>query len=480
MRTLFFILSAICIAAIAGAQPLQGPFEIRINNGTSLDVILIGARSDSVTDLILQSGDSIYHAAVMTASGTIRAGWSPFPLLSNGWTPSLKCMTTVDTFWAAVVYEDTLVKNRTMYYRGTDEVDLYYHLDYGDNFPGGPGEFGINSYAFTCGALPNEIGVVANQTEWVIAGPPFTQIFYSVTLSLAIGNGGYNIYRFGDYGSAMAYGASTGIAYNGGDTLQFLSSNSWRLNVVNFININDPWTLEISTVTELPCGGTILATLKTHGGKILVLETNRLLEITGAQPCQLLSVSVSNPLAACSHPDYGIAWLERYEHGLVLNRIDTSGNAVYPAGAIRWPDTDHEIVEAALDITNDGLLTVLWSERGTADTAATSLYLASVGWSTYLDASERSFIPHPSSFSFSSFPNPFNGTLKIEYSLPTAQNIKLSVYNVLGQKVETLVAKRMESGSHTATWNPNCAGGVYFITLKTETESKTTKVLYLR
>ena len=84
------------------------------------------------------------------------------------------------------------------------------------------------------------------------------------------------------------------------------------------------------------------------------------------------------------------------------------------------------------------------------------------------------------SFILSAFPNPFNGTLKIEYALPNAQNVNLCVFNVLGQKVETLVAARMESGEHAAIWNPACAGGVYFVTLKTETETRSTKILYIR
>jgi fibronectin type 3 domain-containing protein len=75
---------------------------------------------------------------------------------------------------------------------------------------------------------------------------------------------------------------------------------------------------------------------------------------------------------------------------------------------------------------------------------------------------------HPSSFELlQNFPNPFNPVTQIIYSLPEASHVEVSVYNVRGERVATLVNERQESGSHTVVWNAEKVGsGVYFIRMQ--------------
>jgi len=66
------------------------------------------------------------------------------------------------------------------------------------------------------------------------------------------------------------------------------------------------------------------------------------------------------------------------------------------------------------------------------------------------------------------YPNPFNPSTTISYQLPQASEVTLEVYNMLGQKVRTLVSDRIAAGSHLAVWdgrNDNGAevgSGIYF------------------
>ena len=69
------------------------------------------------------------------------------------------------------------------------------------------------------------------------------------------------------------------------------------------------------------------------------------------------------------------------------------------------------------------------------------------------------------------YPNPFNPSTTIRFSLPFASNVKLVVYNVLGQQIATLVEGSMVAGQHEVQWNAlsglnrSVSSGVYFYRL---------------
>jgi len=51
------------------------------------------------------------------------------------------------------------------------------------------------------------------------------------------------------------------------------------------------------------------------------------------------------------------------------------------------------------------------------------------------------------------YPNPFNPTTTIKYQLPQSSDVTLSIYNILGQKVRTLLNSRIEAGYHSVEWD---------------------------
>ena len=62
------------------------------------------------------------------------------------------------------------------------------------------------------------------------------------------------------------------------------------------------------------------------------------------------------------------------------------------------------------------------------------------------------------------YPNPFNPTTTLNFSLPNEGNVKINIYNSIGQKVETLVNAKMSNGNHQVVWDASgMASGLFVI-----------------
>lgn len=79
------------------------------------------------------------------------------------------------------------------------------------------------------------------------------------------------------------------------------------------------------------------------------------------------------------------------------------------------------------------------------------------------------------------YPNPFNPSTVIKYDLPKSGMVSLKVYNVLGEKVATLVDERQSSGYYSVTFNADrFASGVYFYVLRTSAFTASRKMMFLK
>lgn len=84
------------------------------------------------------------------------------------------------------------------------------------------------------------------------------------------------------------------------------------------------------------------------------------------------------------------------------------------------------------------------------------------------------------------YPNPFNPSTTIEFFLPKAEYTTLSVYNMLGQQVVTLIDEKVEAGYKTVLWNGtdnwghSVASGIYFYKLNTESKEIIKRMLLVK
>jgi len=90
---------------------------------------------------------------------------------------------------------------------------------------------------------------------------------------------------------------------------------------------------------------------------------------------------------------------------------------------------------------------------------------------------------------YQNFPNPFNPSTTIEYSIPAVgdeyirptNNVTLKIYDILGEEITTLVNKKQTPGNYEVKFNAgNLSSGIYFYRLKAGNFSKTNKMILLK
>jgi carboxyl-terminal processing protease len=87
---------------------------------------------------------------------------------------------------------------------------------------------------------------------------------------------------------------------------------------------------------------------------------------------------------------------------------------------------------------------------------------------------------------YANYPNPFNPQTRIEYFLPKSTQVKITVYNVMGQEITTLVDDPEDTGFHTTIWSGidnhgrNVGSSVYFYEIRTGNCLRVHKMVLVR
>lgn len=100
---------------------------------------------------------------------------------------------------------------------------------------------------------------------------------------------------------------------------------------------------------------------------------------------------------------------------------------------------------------------------------------------------ERNLDPIAKSYLLSqNYPNPFNSSTTIGFSIPQAQNVKLAIYNIKGERVRSLIAGLLKQGAYSFNWDgKNDKGdllpsGIFLYKLETENFTETKRMLFLK
>ncbi len=108
------------------------------------------------------------------------------------------------------------------------------------------------------------------------------------------------------------------------------------------------------------------------------------------------------------------------------------------------------------------------------------------GSKDFISAAAEGYTTQPLSFRLSqNYPNPFNPQTVAKYQLPTAERVTIEVYNLLGQRIKTLLKNEpKDAGYYQIKWNgtdavgSSVSAGIYFLHLRSKNFNKTVKMIF--
>jgi hypothetical protein len=194
-------------------------------------------------------------------------------------------------------------------------------------------------------------------------------------------------------------------------------------------------------------------------------------------PCEPMDVSVGDTAEVYVDLDDNGNFDDYEDYLATVSSTDSDGNATDIAvKAYNVPLTEEiDPYVAIYSINNIPIV----------DTAGNPIdYLQLITFSPH-KSSTRSAIPDQVTL-HQNYPNPFNPETIIKYSFPEATHVRLSIYNIVGQKVRTLVDEYQQAGAKEVFWDGKdeyghqVGSGIYFYKIKTSEYSETKKMILLR
>ncbi|MDZ4122170.1 MAG: FlgD immunoglobulin-like domain containing protein, partial [Candidatus Cloacimonadaceae bacterium] len=144
-----------------------------------------------------------------------------------------------------------------------------------------------------------------------------------------------------------------------------------------------------------------------------------------------------------------------------------SGAGLYTVKASRWDYEDLIIPNVIVNLGEETILNIPLNRSNVSN-------------------DDDTHAPQPASFGLTSYPNPFNPSATISFIAPKAGKMKLSIYNIKGQKVRSIHDGSISSGHHSFTWNgvnesgAMAGSGVYFVRIEMDGKSQTHKMVMVK
>jgi len=258
--------------------------------------------------------------------------------------------------------------------------------------------------------------------------------------------------------------------------------------LTDFMTTTEPWSWKVSTtVLDTANDGTVdtTITVATVGDTMTALawQSQGVDDSTKAAIAQNRGITID---ATNINADPGIRLSPNYIKRQLARTWDFRDNLksdTAPFNSVWWTyEPDGSYISVAWPVQNK-YYNMSYDKASTAATAsATGGLVGDPRWFAMTELSVDEEVITPKTFTLEqNYPNPFNPTTTIQFSLNTASPVKLTVFDILGQEVATLVNEYKSVGSHKIQWRANTMpSGVYYYRLEADGFSKTHKMVLMK
>ena len=313
---------------------------------------------------------------------------------------------------------------------------------------------------------------------------------------------GWGVWHKGGAGQFMVmpeYTHKDSVSMVGADLVNHMARNiNYHNNVwwhsqelTDFMTKTDPWSWEVSaTSIDTTVSGTdttydTTTTITVVGDTMLPLEQQSLgvNDSTKAALAQNRGVSID---ATNIKADPGIRLSPNYikrQLARTLDFRDDLKSNTAPFDGVWWTyEPDNSYISVAWPVENKYYNMSYDKASAAATASATGGLVGDPRWFAMTELSVDEEVIAPKTFTLEqNYPNPFNPTTTIQFSLNTASPVKLTVFDILGQEVATLVNEYKSVGSHKVQWRANTMpSGVYYYRLEADGFSKTHKMVLMK
>jgi hypothetical protein len=363
--------------------------------------------------------------------------------------------------------------------------------------------------------------VIVNTGGVMSIGGPFVTADFSNPAQVITGGGTFNLLA----GSTMNITDTSGLGhiqtttknlssiavYQFNGTSAQITGNAFPANVKGLVVFN-PAGLSLSknltidttlslTKGQLITGPNVLAlaqpavAFRTDG---YVVGSYKLIRMTGNQTFHVGSANGYAPLSISTSDtgDFTVKSVSGKHPNTSGNTLGmhwflTAGSGISKADSIVFKYLDADITGLESGYVLGKMLTNWTYPSARIDTGANMVIVKNLtSFSSWAFGEPGSFVPTavnnerilPNQYTLDqNFPNPFNPTTKIGFSLPVSGHVELKVFDLLGREVAVLVNEEYQSGSYAVDWNgANVPTGIYFYSIRMKNYSMVKKMILLR
>ncbi len=187
------------------------------------------------------------------------------------------------------------------------------------------------------------------------------------------------------------------------------------------------------------------------------------------------------PSSILQTPDSGfivVGWTQSFQVGGTKSyvvRTNVIGDTLWT----RILGTDSDVRAMAVQLAPN-LDYFVAGHSGSSYAGSYDFYVIRIEQDVETAVSERNVVLSPQDHTLSTYPNPFNSTVTIRYELSSSAEVRVSIFNLLGEKVAVLQDSRQSAGAHSVTWSPGVSSGIYLVGIEAGGAMKVKKLVYLK